>query len=155
MDQGGKLYSNPDILNVFTNHHYEVNPTGTDFSHQNGPLKRAHRVIGDHVRALLISADLGIKFWPYAFFHHLRIQNTMAMNGQNSSCIFQTTGKKENLSGFRTFGCQTCIRPPSKRTARLKEFFLVSFLELSETSCGTIMKQATLDPLTTLNLMKV
>ena len=81
MDQGGELYSNPNILNIFTNHHYEVHPTETNSSHQNGPVEQAHRVISDHVPALLISASLNIKFWPYAFFHHLRIQNAMAMNG--------------------------------------------------------------------------
>ena len=85
MDQGGELYGNPDILNVFNKYHYQVHPTGTDSSHQNGPVERAHRVIGDHVCALLIGAQLDIKFWPYAFFHHLRINNTMAMNGQDSS----------------------------------------------------------------------
>ena len=67
MDQGGELYANPDIFNVFTNHHYEVYPTGTGFSHQNGPVKCAHRVIGDHVCALLIGANLDIKFWLYTF----------------------------------------------------------------------------------------
>ena len=68
MDQGGELYINPDIHNVFTNHHYGVRPTGTDSSYQNGPVKRAHRVIGDHVCALLIGANLSIKFWSHAFF---------------------------------------------------------------------------------------
>ena len=60
--QDGELYANPYILNVFTNHHYAVHPTGTDSSHQNGPVKRAHRVISDHVRALLIGANFGTKF---------------------------------------------------------------------------------------------
>ena len=32
MDQGRELYSNPDIFNVFTNHHYEVHPTGINSS---------------------------------------------------------------------------------------------------------------------------
>ena len=117
MDQGGELYSNPDIVNVFTKHRYEVHPTGTDSSHQNGPVERAHRVIGDHVCVLSIGASLDIKFWPYAFFHPLRIQNLMAMNGQSSSRIFQVTGTKENFSGFCTFGCRTWIRPPTKCTA--------------------------------------
>ena len=62
LDQGGELYSNPDILNVFTNHHYEVHPTGIYVSHQNRPVERAHRIIGDHVRVLLIGTNLGIKF---------------------------------------------------------------------------------------------
>ena len=62
MDQGCELYSNPSIINVFINHWYETHPTVTDSFHQNGPVKRVHQVIGDHVRALLIGANLGIKF---------------------------------------------------------------------------------------------
>ena len=62
LDQGGKLWANPDILNVFTNFYYEVHPTGTNSSYQNGPIERAHCTVGDHVRALLIGAALDIKF---------------------------------------------------------------------------------------------
>ena len=62
MEQGSELYSNPDIVNVFTKHRYDVHPTGTDSSHQNGLVERARQVIGDHVCALLIGANLGIKF---------------------------------------------------------------------------------------------
>ena len=91
-----------------------------DSSHQNGPVKRAHRVIGGHICALLIGASLDIKFWPYAFFHHLCINNEMAMNGQNLSRIFQATGQKENFTGFCTFGCRTWIRSPAKRSAKFK-----------------------------------
>ena len=39
MDQDRELYSNPDILNIFTNHHYEVHPIGINSSHKNGPVK--------------------------------------------------------------------------------------------------------------------
>ena len=58
MDQGGELYSNSDILNVFTNHHYEVHPTWTNSSHQNEPLEGDHYVIGDHVCALWLVLTL-------------------------------------------------------------------------------------------------
>ena len=44
----------------------------------------------------------------------------MAMNGQSTSRIFQATGKKENFSGFCTFGCRTWIRPPAERPAKFK-----------------------------------
>ena len=160
MDQGGELYSNPVILNVFTNHHYEVHPNGTDSSHQNGPVELAHCVIGDHVRALLTGANLDIKFWSYEFFHHLRIQNAMVMNGQNSSRIFQATGKEENFSGFRTFGGRTWIHPPSKCTAKFKHNMVKGiFLGFIPRTVRNILwyncKQATLDLLTTLDLMKV
>ena len=62
LDQGGELYGNPDIKNLFANWHYEILPTGVDASHQNGPVERAHRSVGDHVRALLEGAALDIKF---------------------------------------------------------------------------------------------
>ena len=55
-----------NVFNVFTNFHYEVHLTGTDSSHQNGPIERAHRTVDDHVRAFLIGASLDIKFRPYA-----------------------------------------------------------------------------------------
>ena len=89
LDQGGELWANPDILNVFTNFHYKVCPTGNDLSHQNSPVECTHCTIGDNVRVLFIVASLNIKFWSYAFFHHLHISNTMAMNGQDCSWIFQ------------------------------------------------------------------
>ena len=59
------------------------------------------------------------------------------MNYQSSSCIFQATGKKENFSGFRIFGCHTWIRHPSKRKAKFKHnivkgAFLVSFFARHE-----------------------
>ena len=60
VDQSGEFYFNPDIVNVFANHQYKVYPTGTDSSHHNGPVEQAHRIIGDHVCALLIGADLHI-----------------------------------------------------------------------------------------------
>ena len=44
----------------------------------------------------------------------------MAMNGQDSSRIFQATGMKKDFSGFRIFGCCTWIRPPAKRSAKFK-----------------------------------
>ncbi|OEU13130.1 hypothetical protein FRACYDRAFT_242660 [Fragilariopsis cylindrus CCMP1102] len=47
-------------------------------SHQNGPVKRTNCSVGDHVRALLESAALGIKFVPTAFFYHLCNTNVLA-----------------------------------------------------------------------------
>ena len=149
MDQGGKLYSNPDIVNVFTKHRYEVHPTGTDSSHQNGLVEQAHRVIGDHVRALLIGANLDIKFWPYAFFHHICIQNAMAMKGQSTSRIFQATGQKENFRvsahlavalGFVLL--QNVLINSSTILSRVS--FLVSFLVQNEIYYGTTVILVTL-----------
>ena len=90
-DQGGELYADPDVKNVFTNWHYEIHLTGIDSSNQNGPVKRANKSVGDHICALLEGATLDIKFWSYAFFRHLCITNALAPAKQDSSCIFQAT----------------------------------------------------------------
>ena len=103
INQGDELYANPDILNVFTNHHYEVYPTGTNISHQNGHVEHSHQTIGDHVPAFLIDSSLVIKFWSNAFLHHICISNAMAMNGQNSFQIFQATGKWIRLPNKKTY----------------------------------------------------
>ena len=135
IDQGGELYYNHDILNLFTNHHYQVHPTGTNSSHQNRPVKRSRRLIGEHVCALLIGANLDIKFWSYEFYHYLCFQNAMTMNGQSSSCIFQATGKKENFldSELLAAALGFVLLPNAKLSLSIilsKKSFLVSFLAL-------------------------
>ena len=77
MDQGGELFGNPDVRNLFERHGYAIRPTGADASHQNGPVERSHRYVGDAVRAFLSGANLDVKFWPYAFYHHLCISNAL------------------------------------------------------------------------------
>ena len=108
------------FLNVFTNHHYEVYQTGTDSSHRNGPVKRAHRVIGDHVRAIFISANLDTKFWPYAFSHHLHIKKYNCNEWSEYLSNLSSNWKERIFSRFRTYGCQTWICPPFKRSAKFK-----------------------------------
>ena len=68
--------------------HYNVFPTSADSSHQNGPVERAHRTVGDTVRALLTGANLDIKFWPYAFYHMLQISNSLPERGTDESLLF-------------------------------------------------------------------
>ena len=42
LDQGGELYHNPKVLNLFRQYNYKVFPTGADASFQNGPVERGH-----------------------------------------------------------------------------------------------------------------
>ena len=71
MDQGGELYNNPEVRNLFLIYGYKINTTGADSSRQNA-VERYHLTIANGIRALLIGADLPIKFWPYAFHHYIR-----------------------------------------------------------------------------------
>jgi hypothetical protein len=73
MDQGGELYNNPLVHNVFKKYNYTIYPTSADNSSQNGPVERSHRTVSQGVKAILIGAGLDIKSWPLAFNHILQI----------------------------------------------------------------------------------
>ena len=120
LDQGGELFNNPDIRNLLAIYGYEILPTGADSSHQNGPVERAHRTLGNSIRALLTGANLPIKFWPYAFYHAMRLANAFPERGEPMSPLEKATDRKENLSSFRTFGCRVWVRPPGRKKAKLQ-----------------------------------
>ena len=120
MDQGGELYNNIEVRNLFEKKGYKVFPTGADSSHQNGPVERGHRTLGDAMRAMLLGANLDAKFWPYAFYHALRTTNALPSKGSSMSPITLATGKREDFTNFRTFGCRVWVRPPTGRTTKLR-----------------------------------
>ena len=74
-DEGGELAGNPLIHNVCKKYGYSVYNTGGYSSNSNGPCERAHRTVSDGIKALLQNAGVKPCFWPYAFFHVLRIRN--------------------------------------------------------------------------------
>ena len=120
MDQGGELYHSPDVRNIFRQYGYELRPTGTDNSRQNGPVERAHRTIGNMIRSLLHGAALDMKFWPYAFYHSLRIMNAIPESGRDKSPTELAYGLKDNFHKLKTFGCRVWVRPAKGRQAKYK-----------------------------------
>ena len=120
MDQGGELFKNPEVVQLFKRFGYDVKPTGADASNQNGPVERGHLTVANAVRALLIGSGLDIKFWPYAFHHWLRIDNAIPSRDQKQSPLEMATNKKDNFRQFRTFGCRVWVRPPGRRSAKFK-----------------------------------
>ena len=75
MDQGGELYKNPKVRKIFEKRGFAVYPTGTDASHQNGPVERAHCTVAKDMRSFLLSSSVPIKILA------LCIQ-TLSMNDQ-------------------------------------------------------------------------
>ena len=120
MDQGGELYKSPDIHNLFEQYGYDLRPTGADNSRQNGPVERAHRTIGNMIRCLLHGAGLDAKFWPYAFYHALRLMNAIPQKKQGKSPTELASGRKEDFGLLRTFGCRVWVRPPQGRTSKFR-----------------------------------
>ena len=79
MDGGGELGRCREILDTFANFGYQTQLTGPDSSHQNGPGERPHQTIGDALRAMLTGVSLCPAFWPYAFYHFVRLYNFVPM----------------------------------------------------------------------------
>ena len=96
-------------------------PTGSNSSSQIFPVERAHRTVSNGIKSCLISAELPIAYWPFAFLHVLRIRNTFPGNGQGSSPIHLLTGKKDNLKNLRTFDCRVWVRTPEIQAKRFKD----------------------------------
>eukprot|EP00980_Cylindrotheca_fusiformis_P004427 scaffold946_cov73-Cylindrotheca_fusiformis.AAC.2 len=118
LDQGGELYRNPEVVRIFKKAQYEVYPTGADASNQNGPVERGHLTVADHIRAMLFGANLDIQFWPFAFHHWLRIDNSIPSRDQTQAPLMISQGKRDDFSGFRTFGCRVWVRPSGTRPAK-------------------------------------
>ena len=118
MDQGGELYQNPAIWQLFKQHGYELKPTGADASNQNGPIECAHLTIANVIHAMLHGANLDVKFWPYAFHHYLQIKNSLPSKDQSKSLIMLVMGWIDDFSSFCTFGCHVWVHPPGCHQAK-------------------------------------
>jgi Reverse transcriptase (RNA-dependent DNA polymerase) len=119
MDQGGDLGGSHAVRALLQRFGYAIELTGADASHQNGPAERPHQSIGNTMRALLEGSSLPAKFWPYAFYHFLRLSNCTVHDGKDRTPIELCTGKPPDLRTLRTFGCRVYVRPPGKRPSKL------------------------------------
>ena len=107
MDQGGKLFNDPEVKNLFTKSGHTIHPTGADSSHQNGPVERGHCTVADTMHAFSTGANLSQKFWPCAFHHSLWARNAIPTRHSNlRSPITLAIGKQEDLTNLCTFGCR-------------------------------------------------
>jgi hypothetical protein len=98
---------------------YAVELTGPDSSHQNGPGERPHQTIGDALRAMLSGANLQPNFWPYAFYHYLRLYNFVPHGDRPSSPYEMCGAPLPNLAKLRTFGCRIHVQPTTARYGRV------------------------------------
>jgi len=83
-------------------------------------VERGHLTVANAIRAMLVGANLDVKFWPYAFHHWLRIDNSLPSRDQTQAPLLQATGMTDDFTAFRTFGCRVWVRPPGRRTAKFR-----------------------------------
>jgi hypothetical protein len=68
---------------------------------------------------MLTGADLRAPFWPYAFYHYLRLYNFVPHGSRVSSPHELCGGELSDLSKLRTFGCRVHVRPTTTRYGRV------------------------------------
>ena len=163
VNQGRKLCNNPKVWKIFEKCAFAVYLTGADASHQNGPVECAHCTVAKGMRSFLVSSGCPIKFWPYAFKHHLRMMNALLSRGKDESPVYMVTGQRENFTCIATFGCHVWVRPPrplgrwKKENYMLipKKEFSLDFVQIQhETSSIMIKKLITWKLLPTFASMK-
>ena len=103
-DAGGDLGKCHNVLDAFTNSGYNIELTAPGHFHQNGPMERLHRTIGEAMHTMLHGANLPNKFWHYPFHYNLCIANSVPHLGHDSSPLEHTTGNMHDLSYLHTFG---------------------------------------------------
>ena len=64
---------------------------------------------------MLHGANLKMKYWPYAFYHYLRIHNMTPHGSQDKMPNKLLTGQRPDISYLRTFGCPIIALPPQDR----------------------------------------
>ena len=119
MDGGGELGKCADVRQTFANFGYTIQDTGPDSSSHNGPGERPHETIGDALRSMLSGANLQASFWPYAFYHYLRLHNFVPHGTRPSSPYEMCGSELPNLSKLRTFGCRVHVRPTTARYGKV------------------------------------
>ena len=118
-DGGGELGGNTTIHELFEKAGYEVEVTPPDTSSAIGLAERPHRTIADGVRTMLHSANLPLKYWPFALHYFVLIHNCLPHGDRDESAYTICTGKRFNMSRFRIFGCRAFALPTMKRDLKL------------------------------------
>ena len=119
LDKGGELFNNPYVKNLLHIFCYNLHPTGSDTSYQNGPVELDHTKLANYIKAMLTGTSLNIKFWPYSLYHVIQLYNYLSEPNAVTSMIGKSKYKQDNLSFLHTFGCSVYVWPPGKIRAKL------------------------------------
>ena len=118
-DQGGELGKSSDFTSLIAKCGFSLEVTGADASAQNGIIENPNKTLGQMMRCLLHSSELGPEYWTYAIQHSIYVRNRLPHKSTGITPYEALTGNQPDLSGLRIFGSRVYARKPGKRTAKL------------------------------------
>ena len=104
---------------------------------------KSRRMLSNSVQAVLTGDNLGIKFWPYALYHDIRLSNSFSESNTITAHIEKSTSNQYNLSLLWTLGYFVYVRPPGKIKAKLKNISpkesSLGMIHITPKLCSTIL----------------
>lgn len=118
-DEGGELWASYSFQNLAKRMGFIMQPIASDASFQNGIAEQPNRTLGDMMRSLLLSANLGPEYWSWSLLHAIYLKNRLPHRATGTMPFQAFTGKRPNIKKIRIFGCPIFARLPGKRPAKL------------------------------------
>ena len=118
-DQDKGLGKSKEFLKLLEKLNFHPELTGTDNSQQNSRAERPHRDLGQMMRCLLHSSNLGPEYWTYALNMAVYVKNRVPHKSLKMSPYEAFTGHQPNLSRLRIFGSRIRAKKTGHRSAKL------------------------------------
>jgi len=118
-DKGGDLWGAYEFRKVAHEAGYLLEPTAPDAPFQNGMAERPNQTLGQMMRCLLHSANLGPEFWSFALVHAARIYNMIPHSSTGETPHYLFTGNRPTADNLRIWGCLVYSRNRGPRPTKL------------------------------------
>lgn len=119
VDQGGDLGKSQAFKDMIAEAQFSLELTGNDASASNGMAENPNKMLGQMMRCMLHSSELGPEYWSWALTQAVYIKNRIPHQSIKTSPYQKFTGTIPDLSGLRIFGSKVYVRQSGKRRFKL------------------------------------
>ena len=103
VDQGGDLGQSHEFKTMIADAQFSLEVTGNDASASNGMAENPNKMLGQMMRCILHSYELGPEYWSWALTQAVYIKNRIPHQSINTSPYQQFTGLIPDLSNLKNF----------------------------------------------------
>ena len=118
-DQGGELGLSHICQNMVASEHFTLETTGADALVQNGITESPNKYLGNMMRCMIHTVDLGAEYCSFALRHTIYVKNRLPHAFIKKTPFEAITGTKPKTTNLRTFGCRASVRKPGIKLAKL------------------------------------